>query len=288
MKNTKHLERVPPRWETHQRLRFIEARLFWTGRINRGEIMEYFGISQPQSSKDLTLYQEIAPNNCYYDKSAKTYRSSDKFKPIFIDPNVSKFDGHLLLEDGILGWQPEIIRMPNLQRPVKAEIFRAILIATREKQAIRIRYQSMNSERPSWRWVSPAEWSHDGFRWHVHAYCENRNAWRDFVLGRIIETGESKDQPDSLAEDKAWDEWHTIIYEPHPELSEDRRKIIEQDYGMKNGRGTLKVQAPMLFYTLVHFGLDTDNRGPKAQHIVLVNKELRKIAGLDDGLMGEE
>lgn len=91
-----------------------------------------------------------------------------------------------------------------------------------------------------------------------------------------------KPKPDSLANDETWNEWHTIIYEPHAGLSEERRRIIEQDYDMRNGRGTLKAQSPLLFYTLVHLGLDTDSRGPKAQHIVLVNKELRNVAGLED------
>ena len=51
------------RWGVEQRLEFIEFRLFWEGGINRGDIIEIFGVSVPQASKDLTMYQEAAPGN---------------------------------------------------------------------------------------------------------------------------------------------------------------------------------------------------------------------------------
>ena len=43
------------RWGVEQRLEFIEFRLFWEGGINRGDIIEIFGVSVPQASKDLTM-----------------------------------------------------------------------------------------------------------------------------------------------------------------------------------------------------------------------------------------
>jgi len=281
MKNKKQLEHIPPRWETHQRLKFIEARLYWAGRINRGDIMDYFGVSQPQSSKDLTLYQEIAPNNAVYDKSAKTYRAGERFHPVFTNPEIAHFDGHLQLEDGIIGWVPEIVRMPVPVRQVKPDFLRILLIAIREKQALQIRYQSMASSRSKWRWVTPHALAHDGFRWHIRAYCEKREKWIDFVLGRILQIGEAKERIVNPAEDSAWNEWVTIKYKPHPELTSEQKRTIEQDYGMHNGKGSLKVQKALLFYTLIHLGLDTDLRGSNTQHIVLVNKEVRNIAGLE-------
>ena len=48
------------RWGVEKRLEFIEFRLFWEGGINRADIMERFGVSVPQASKDLSLYEEKA------------------------------------------------------------------------------------------------------------------------------------------------------------------------------------------------------------------------------------
>jgi hypothetical protein len=55
-----------------RRLEFIEFRLFWEGSINRADLVEAFGVSVPQASKDLTLYQERAPAHVPH----KTNRSS--------------------------------------------------------------------------------------------------------------------------------------------------------------------------------------------------------------------
>lgn len=61
------------KWGVERRLEFIEFRLFWEGGVNRSDIIDTFDVSVPQASKDLTLYQERAPHNALYDKSARRY-----------------------------------------------------------------------------------------------------------------------------------------------------------------------------------------------------------------------
>ncbi|MDP6475054.1 MAG: WYL domain-containing protein, partial [Alphaproteobacteria bacterium] len=56
-----------------RRFEFMEFRLFWEERLNRRDLMEFFEISVPQASMDLTRYQELAPGNIVYDKKAKCY-----------------------------------------------------------------------------------------------------------------------------------------------------------------------------------------------------------------------
>lgn len=268
---------VPDRWETRQRLQFIESRLYWTGRINRGDIISYFSISMPQSSADLTLYQELAPGNATYDKSGKTYRAGDSFKPIFLDPALDHFLGHHLLGDGFLGCAPDVVTMPSPMRTVEPSVMRRLLIAIREEQALRIRYQSMNRPKPTWRWISPHAFGHDGYRWHVRAWCAERERFVDFVLGRIDDVGAERPRDATPAQDAAWNNWVEIRFAPHPLLSEGQSKIIERDYGMRAGVGTLRVQEAMLFYVLNHLRLENDEHCPPAVHIKLVNPEIRKL-----------
>jgi hypothetical protein len=78
------------KWGVERRLEFIEFRLFWEGGVNRSDIIEMFDVSVPQASKDLTLYQERAPKNAVYDKSAKRYVASDVFQPCFLRPDPSE------------------------------------------------------------------------------------------------------------------------------------------------------------------------------------------------------
>ena len=59
------------KWGVERRLEFVEFRLFWEGSINRADLVEFFGVSVPQASKDLALYQERAPGNMDYDTREK-------------------------------------------------------------------------------------------------------------------------------------------------------------------------------------------------------------------------
>src|SRR6202051_106070 len=79
------------RWGVEKRLEFIEFRLFWEGGINRADIMDRFGISVPQASKDLSLYEERAPGNLVYDRSEKRYFASSRFKPVFLKPEADRY-----------------------------------------------------------------------------------------------------------------------------------------------------------------------------------------------------
>src|ERR1700676_2282236 len=83
------------KWGVERRLEFVEFRLFWEGGINRSDIVEQFGVSVPQASKDLTLYQEQAPDNIRYDRSQKRYFASEKFQPKFISLDADAYLEHL-------------------------------------------------------------------------------------------------------------------------------------------------------------------------------------------------
>src|SRR6201996_6524234 len=80
------------KWGVERRLEYIEFRLFWEGGGNRSDIIEMFDVSVPQASKDLTLYQERAPQNAVYDKSVKRYVATQHFSPLFLKPDQ---DGYL-------------------------------------------------------------------------------------------------------------------------------------------------------------------------------------------------
>ena len=58
-------------WGVERRLEFIEFKLFWEGHVNRGDLIDKFGISVNQASTDLNRYLGISPDNMGYDKSAK-------------------------------------------------------------------------------------------------------------------------------------------------------------------------------------------------------------------------
>ncbi len=62
------------RWFEQRRMEWIAETLRIFGFINREHLVKKFGLSIPQASHDLNLFQRMHPRAMTYDKSAKTYR----------------------------------------------------------------------------------------------------------------------------------------------------------------------------------------------------------------------
>lgn len=67
------------RYAIEQRLRFIDFLLKQYGSVNRSALTDYFGISIPQATKDFKAYMKLAPDNCRYNQSQKTYIKNPEF-----------------------------------------------------------------------------------------------------------------------------------------------------------------------------------------------------------------
>jgi len=269
------------RWGVEQKLQFIEFRLFWEGHVNRGDLIDKFGISQNQASGDLNRYIALAPDNMVYDKSGKSYVRSSFFKPLFLKPDASQYlaqvrsvaEGIVAPEDAWIGNLPTFDATPSPARGIDPAVLRSLVIAIRRCEAVEVRYQSMSSPDPEWRWIAPHALAFDGFRWHARSFCERSGEYRDFVISRIIETRHSRSTEMQVAPDAAWDEIVELEIGPHPELSPNQKRVIELDYGMQNGRVVISVRRALLYYALKRLGLDTDPaaRKPQDQQIVLLN-----------------
>jgi hypothetical protein len=273
------------RWGVEQRLEFIEFRLLWEGGVNRGDIVRMFGVSVPQASKDLTLYQEQAPGNVEYDKSAKLYVASERFVPRYISPEPDVYlsrlrglaEGWTKSGESWLGFEPALDIALTPHRSVDAVVLRAVLTAVRGKRSLEVLYQSMNRQRPDpvWRRISPHAFGFDGFRWHARAYCHIESKFKDFLLPRILEARSPEPAPIDGSQDHFWHEFVPVEITPHPALTESQKKVVAKDYGMVDGRTVLSVRCCMLFYVQKRLGLlgDAEIADPRAQHIVLANKE---------------
>lgn len=268
------------KWGVERRLEFIEFRLFWEGGVNRADIIAMFDVSVPQASKDLTLYQERAPHNAIYDKSAKRYIASDRFSPCFLKPDPDGYLSQLRsVADGIfdpthawLGHFPSFDVTPSPMRGIRAEVLRSVLSAIRQCDAVEIRYQSLSSAEPRWRWITPHALGFDGFRWHARAFCGVDRAFKDFLLSRILETRGSKPGEIEAGADTDWQDEVTLEIGPHPGLSDAQKKVIALDYGMREGKTRVKVRRALLYYALKRLGLDVDpnSRAPQDQQIILL------------------
>lgn len=290
LKRVKDDGREELRWGIERRLEFIDFKLFWDGHINRSDLTDQFGISTPQASADLARYQEFAPTNLVYDPSLKCYLATPKFRSAFNAEDSDRYlaqlrsiaSGTIRPEEAWLTEPPDFRVVPAPGRSVDTRALKAVLSAIREREALRILYQSMSKPEPQWRWITPHALGFDGFRWHARAFCHKDETFKDFVFARIRDVGESKPHAIDPASDRAWSESVTVVIAPHPGLSEGQRRAIELDYGMQGGECAIEVPKAFLYYFLKRLGLDGEpaRKRPQDQHIVLVNRrEVRDALG---------
>ena len=272
------------RWGVEQRLEFIEFRLFWEGHVNRIDVMQQFGVSVNQASSDLNRYIALAPDNMVYDKSARTYVRGPDFDCKFRPPDAAHYLSQLrLVADDVLEredcWIPDLPPYASAPTPVRGinpVTLRSVVGAIRRSEAIEVKYQSLSSPEPRWRWIAPHAIAFDGFRWHTRAFCRTDEVFKDFLLSRIISTRSVEASEVTDAADADWQEHVTLEICPHPKLSEDQKKVIALDYGMRGGKAKIKVRRALLYYALKRLGLDTDPsaRKPHEQQIVLINRDV--------------
>lgn len=251
------------KWSQERRLRFIDFRLQWSGRINRRDVTEFFKISVPQASADIARYTELAPDNLTYDTSSRTYVVTQAFKPQYETSGAGQYLSQLLAlerqilanDQTFLAFRPPMASVPLPNRTVDPHTLALIVQAIATQAKLKIKYQSITRDEPLERFVSPHAFGYDGLRWHVRAYCHLRKGFKDFVLGRILAPSELMPSEVDAEDDSEWNTTVELVLKPSDELSPTQRKGVEIDFGMIRGSVTLPCRQAMLFYTLraLHF-----------------------------------
>ena len=277
------MENGKSRWSVERRLEFIDFRLFWVGQINRGDLIDFFGISMPQASADIAQYLEAAEGNAKYDKTAKKYVATPDFKPRYFKPSAETYLAQLQMSGSglpvesvsMVGDAPPFAVLPALSRRDDPKILRILLEAIRTRSSIEVQYQSFSRPEPQWRRLSPHAIACDGFRWHARAWCYTRQEFRDFVIGRFLSARDPQPNGVDPKLDKGWAREVTLKIGPHPDMADGAREMTECSYGMEGGVVTVAARACMVPYVTRRYGLNKDPKKvlPKEQQIVLLNRE---------------
>ena len=280
MKRKQSIEQV--RWDLALRYRLIETIAWWEGRLTTVHLIQSFGISRQQASKDINTYiTEHAPRNLTYDKQLKGYVPSKHFKPLFIDDSASAYL-HLLYQNNeraphieglaLAYAHTKVLEVPD--RTIRAEILRPLLKACRENMRLEVEYVSLANPAPEGRLIAPHTLVYTGMRWHVRAYCEKNNQYRDFVLSRLRGQPELEGiSENGIDGDEVWNNEVTVIIEPDSRLTAAQKVIIEADFGMQNGQLLIPTRRALVKYVLQRYQIDPTKMEPRpeAQQIVVRN-----------------
>lgn len=260
------------------RYRFIELIAYWEGRINTRHLVEQFGLSRPQASADINTYLHQAPGNLHYDKSSKAHLPATDFHYLYISGDVVEYL-NWLQNPAQLGKSATANNLPNVAlslptRHVSPEIMRGLITAIRKGLRIEVDYVSLNNPDREGRVITPHTFVNTGLRWHLRAWCEKSQQYRDFVLSRFRGQPELLDKsPHTADQDEGWNTPVTIILQPDPRLSPAKREVLENDYQMQNGELHITTKGCLVNYLIRELQVSTKmlDGTPEAQQLVCVN-----------------
>ena len=272
------------RWEQILRYRYIELIALWEGKLTTRQLCETFGIGRQQANKDLSSYRRaLTQGDLIYDATAKHYLPSSNFKPILTQGLASEYLQLAAQQSDvqrILGHLPvaaaavEVVSAPSRELP--PSLLRPIIQAITDCRRIDVDYVSLNNPDREGRIVVPHTLVWTGYRWHVRAWCEKNQDFRDFVLSRFRGEADLMDSSErNASEDNDWQQRVALQVEPDPRLRVDQREVIAHDYNMENGRLLLTTRAKLAPYLLQLLNVNTGPLldDPRAQQLVLSNQE---------------
>lgn len=273
-------------WAARERLRRVELMLWWRGWAGRADLTEGFGISAAQASGDLQRYAELNPGALVYATKRKRYEGTSEMRCILHEPKLEEAVG-LFCGGGVPLWEqrPAIDATGDSQqaaadkvdvfrplvRRASPEVERRVFLAMQQGRRIRVGYASLSKRKPEWREIAPHALGHDGYRWHVRAWCFNHEEFRDFAPSRMNGADWPAGEFTPPVIDVDWETIETVVLVPHSGLSPEQRRAIEVDYGMIHGKISIPIRRAMREYILAHCRVATSNSQqlPRPQHLEL-------------------
>lgn len=242
-----------------ERLAFIDFCLQFIGQLARADLVNHFKTGLASCSRDLTLYNELAPANMTLKHETKRYYRTAKFRPLF-EHNPQAILGSLCrgFGDGLSnGIHPSAhcLDATRLIHP-NSEVIATLMRAIHNRMAVSCDYISLSSGETS-RVIVPHAIANNGQRWHVRAYDMKSKEFRDFVCTRLQNLTEFADPINSSQSgehDTAWNNVLTVELVVHPSVKHP--KAIELDFGMEGGILRLEAREALLGYLMRQWNVD--------------------------------
>lgn len=253
---------------TQQRVfRAVEILLLWESQINRKRLAILLGLSENRASQLIKQYEANFPDFIRYDKKTKIHYPTEHFQAQLIQGTTDEYL-QLILQKTKHTTTAEVISAP--QRHVIPEVLKILCSAIQHKNKIKIIYQSLqNPDTKQWRVITPHTLVFSGLRWHVRAFCENSQTFKDFVLSRFSEAKKGEFGQVTAKQDLHWQTFEELVIMADPRLTEGQRKLLEREHGMKEGRLVIETRGALIRYQMELLNIDTGNPNPESQQIIV-------------------
>lgn len=239
---------------------------YWEGFTSRNDLMQKFGIASTQATKDFAYVKSNYKGAINYDLSIKKYTASKHISRFIGD---SSFDEYIALESSshIHQIKPNIYQLP-------LEKFRSIHTAILKNTSVSFSYISLNSpDKQEPRIIHPHTLFNAGTKWYLRGWEHKSNLFKDYNLSRI--QGKIRmlgNQYDALIkkDDTNWNTLIDVLLIPNPNLSKEKKKIIEIEFDMNGGILHIKCSVALLLYTLNTYLVTDYNETPNKHQLLAI------------------
>jgi WYL domain len=138
-------------------------------------------------------------------------------------------------------------------------VFAAVLKAVSTGTGLSVVYRSMSTPTGSTRLVFPHALVRAPRRWHMRAWCSERNDFRDFTLGRVASVRAAEEAaPKGRKDDEEWNAHIELELVAHPALNLEQQDMIADEYFAGSKSLRLKVRQCLAAYIVQDLRLSTD------------------------------
>src|SRR5450759_908807 len=264
------------------RLRLLKLLLTWEGRISNARLRKLFDLSSIRASQWIREIRDQAPEwvrlnsiertfdvtaAFYMEKSGVIEGDLEHYLSIVGLPNAMNANGNC-----VVAAFPDII-IPN------PRIFSVLSMAARIGRMVEITYRSMSEPQPHKRSISPHSIVHAGRRWHVRAYCSEKEQFRDYALGRVVDAKLLNSPSEKLMNnDEAWMAEVRVRLTAHPDLSPEQESVIRFEYFKNTAARVVVCRGALVNYFIqdVRAAIDIKKQCPPEYQLAISNiKEVK-------------
>lgn len=249
-------DNFPNHPNSSQRLRDLETILIWEGQIDNPRVRDILGVKPVWASRLIAELTVLTADIAYRETSHSPLRLR---KDASLRGRKCSADNYLRV---LLASQDVNTGLEDCRRDlsvIEPATFSMVAKAIRQGSGLRVAYRSMANPAGSQRIIYPHAIIRAPGRWHIRAWCDTRQAFRDFNFGRMtVIEAISQPAPASREADAAWNTFISVDVVAHPALTEPQRAMIADEYFPGASARKLKMRRSLIGYVIQDLNIATN------------------------------
>jgi hypothetical protein len=264
------------------RLRLLKLLLTWEGRLSNARLRELFDLSSIRASQWIREIRDQAPEWVRLNSIERTFDATAAFymeESGVIEGDLEHYLSIVGLPNAMnANGNCVVAAFPDITTP-NPRIFSVLSMGARIGRMVEITYRSMSEPQPHKRSISPHSIVHAGRRWHVRAYCSEKEQFRDYALGRVVDA-KLLDKPSEklMNDDEAWMAEVRVRLTAHPDLSPEQESVIRFEYFKNTAARVVVCRGALVNYFVqdVRAAVDIKKQCPPEYQLAISNiKEVK-------------